>query len=299
MIHALTIDVEDYRNLFARNCLGREMPPTDAVVRNTSRLLELLANHEVRATFFILGEVAEAFPQLVRDIAEQGHELGVHGFYHRQVFNLTPDQFRKEVGNAKSLIEDMIGGRVEGHRAPAFSIVPKTRWALDVLAEVGFRYDSSIFPIKGRRYGWPGFPPDIHRVALDGGRSIIEAPLSTVSMFGRRLPACGGGYLRHFPGVFTRWAMRHMQRRRPAIVYLHPYEIELDCSRPDTSRLSITAACRARKFHWMQRRNRHTVERKVVRLLAEFQFGPLVEVIDRVLQTAEGTSAQDMPMHDG
>lgn len=290
MTHALTIDVEDYHNILARDWLGRDGPPTDAVVRNTHWFLETFASRNVRATFFLLGEVVQAFPQLLRDIADAGHEVGVHGFFHRQVFKLTPDAFRREVCDAKALIEDIAATPVQGHRAPAFSIIPDTGWALDVLAEAGFRYDASIFPIAGRRYGWPGFRPDIHEIVLASGRRIIEAPPSTLAILGKRLPAAGGGYLRHFPGGLTCWAIRRIQRCRPAIVYMHPYEIEAEVPPIDTTGLAPQAARRARRFHRMQVRNRHTVRHKVLRLLAEFEFAPLRTVIDQVLEAAKPTS---------
>ena len=286
MIHAFTVDVEDYHNVIARDWLNRDGPPTEAVVRNTSRILQWLAERSIRATFFTLGEVAQAYPALVKRIAADGHELGVHGFYHRQVFKLTPQSFRKEVEQAKCLIEDLIGASVDGHRAPAFSIMPETRWALDVLADVGFRYDSSIFPISGNRYGWPGFPREIHNIELADGRSIIEAPLSTISLFGKRLPACGGGYIRHFPGLLTHWAIRWIERSRPAIVYTHPYEIELPCADLDTSHLDPAAAMRTARFHRLQTRNRDSVERKMLSLLNGYQFAPLREVIDKTLREA-------------
>ena len=279
MISALTVDVEDYHNVVARDWLDVEVSPTHAVVANTNRLLGLFSQYNARATFFILGEVAETYPQLVRDIAGAGHELGVHGYRHRQVFKMTPEEFRREISTAKSLVEDAAGEEAPGHRAPAFSITPDTRWAFGVLADAGFRFDSSVFPIAGRRYGWPGFPPGIHEMTLDSGRTIIEVPMSTVSIAGRALPACGGGYLRHFPLAITRWAVRHIQRRRPAIVYLHPYEIESTSKTPDVSSLSPDKARRLRRFHRLQMRNRRTVERKILRLLEEFQFAPLADVI--------------------
>lgn len=280
-MHALTIDVEDYHNVIARDWLDRDGPPTEAVVSNTQRLLRHLDAFNTRATFFVLGEVAETFPGLIREIAGSGHELGVHGYCHRQVFKLTPETFRSEVGDAKARLEDIAQVEIAGHRAPAFSINPDTQWALEVLAELGFRYDSSIFPISGRRYGWPGFPQDIHEMTLPSGRSIIEAPLTTVSILGRRLPACGGGYLRHLPGWVTRWAIRRVQRWRPAIVYMHPYEIEVGCGLLDTSALLPEQARRVQRFHRLQLRNRHTTERKFLRLLREFHFAPLGEVLDR------------------
>jgi polysaccharide deacetylase family protein (PEP-CTERM system associated) len=282
--HAFTIDVEDYWCITARDWLRRDMEPTRAVVCNSDRMLETLDRYGVKATFFILGEVARSFPDLVRRIAAAGHELGVHGFTHRPVFKLSPDDFRTEIGDAKSLIEDIAGTAAPGHRAPAFSIVPQSRWALDVLAGLGFRFDSSIFPIAGRRYGWPGFRTDIHEISLDDHRTIIEAPLTTVSILGRRLPVCGGGYLRHFPYEVTRWAIRRVQRERPAILYMHPYEIELPPGPLDTSALDRSAARRAQRFHRLQLRNRHTVEAKIFRLLDQFDFAPLGKVIDDVLR---------------
>ncbi|MCP4250175.1 MAG: DUF3473 domain-containing protein [bacterium] len=290
MIHALTIDVEDYHNILARDWLDREVPPSEAVVRKTHQLLEMLAEHDARATFFVLGEVAQTFPTLIRDMVEAGHEVGVHGYHHRQVFKLTPEEFRAEVGGARSLIEDITGVEVPGHRAPAFSIIPQTDWALDVLAELGFRYDSSIFPIAGRRYGWPDFPLDIHEMTLDTGRKIIEAPLTTVSVFGKRFPACGGGYLRHFPCWYTRWAIRRVQSSRPAIVYLHPYDLDTVPYAPDVSGLSPDARGKALRFHRRQTRNRHTVEQKLVRLLGEFRFTTVSEVIDRALERSNPAS---------
>ncbi len=282
-MNALTIDVEDYHNVLARHWLNREQPPTEAVVRNTHRLLEAFAARGLRATFFILGEVAQTFPQLIRDIAAGGHELGVHGYYHNQVFRLTPEQFRDEVHKSKVIIEDIAGVPVDGHRAPAFSITPKTSWALDIVAEVGFRFDSSVFPIAGRRYGWPGFRTDIHKITLDSGRTIIEVPMSTVSVAGVVLPVCGGGYLRHFPLAITRWAIRRIQREQPAIVYVHPYDIEVGGKPPDTTGLSADQARRVRRFHRLQVRNRHTVEKKILRLLDQFQFAPIGEVIKDVM----------------
>lgn len=283
MIHALTIDVEDYHNIFARDRLKQEGPPTEAVVRNTHRLLSLFERHAARGTFFTLGEVARDYPELIREIAAAGHELGVHGFYHRQLFKLTPDAFRREVSDAKQIIEDIIGVPVHGHRAPAFSIMPPTSWGLEVLADAGFTYDSSVFPINGRRYGWPGFRPDIHVMELSAGRRIVEAPLSTVSILGRRLPACGGGYLRHFPGSVTSWAMRKVGEARPAILYMHPYEIEMDDAPLDTTGLTASEARKVRRFHKLQLRNRQTVEPKLVSLLTRFQFEPLQDIIERSL----------------
>ena len=156
-LNALTIDIEDYWSIFSRDWLHIDAEPSDAVVRNTEWFLQTLAQHNVKATFFILGEVAKKFPSIIKKIAEDGHEIGAHGFSHRQIFKLTEEEFRREVADCKKLLEDTTSGPVLGHRAPAFSIMPETKWALEVLAEEGFEYDSSIYPIAGGRYGWPGF----------------------------------------------------------------------------------------------------------------------------------------------
>lgn len=286
MIHALTIDVEDYWSVFYRDRLGRpECRPTEAVVRNTETLLALFAAHDVQATFFILGEVAEAFPSLIRKISAAGHELGVHGFHHRQIFKLTPESLRAELSDARNRIEDAAGEPAPGHRAPAFSIRPDTQWGLQVIAELGFRYDSSISPARTSRYGWQNFPLDIHEMTLPDGQRLIEAPMSAVRIFGRWAPVCGGGYLRHFPYAYTRWAMRRIARTHPAIVYLHPYEIELDPAPADISAAIPAAPKDVRRFHKYQLRNRQTVTKKMQYLLKEFSFAPLGKIICTALHS--------------
>ena len=283
MLNALTIDVEDYYSVFARDWLGVDSRPTEAVVRNTSEILAILADRGVSATFFVLGEVAETFPKLMRDIAADGHEVGVHGYYHKQFFKLAPEQARKEVGDAKKLLEDIIGQAVEGHRAPAFSIRPDTKWALEILAELGFRYDSSIHPKAGKRYGWRGFREDIHQIDLPSGAKLIEAPISVVHVLGKVLRACGGGYIRHFPYWYTRWAMRRIQRLRPAIVYMHPYEIDTSAAHAEFVSALENADKSAKRFHGQQLRNRRTMKKKLVKLLKNFEFAPLGRVINQVL----------------
>ncbi len=273
----MTIDVEDDFNVSLRDWLGLDTPPTEAVVRNTHRIAELLSEADVRATFFVLGEVGRTFPGLVRGLVGAGHEIGVHGTSHRKVTEMTPEEFRTEAGGARKLLQDISGQPVDGHRAPVFSIGPGNAWALEVLAELGFEYDSSIFPIAGRRYGWPGFPLDIHRMDLPDGRSIVEAPLSVFRLLGKSVPACGGGYLRIFPYWFTVLAMRQITRSRPAIVYLHPYEIDAACSEDFHRR--IAASPGGAKEHALSKRGRATVESKLRRLLRTYPFGPMRELI--------------------
>ena len=289
MVHALTIDVEDYYSVVGRDWLGLARPPGDTVVQNVHALLDLMAGPGVKATFFLLGEVVEVYPALARDIASAGHEVGVHGYHHQQVFKLTPESFRQEVADAKARIEDATGSPVEGHRAPAFSITPQTEWALDVLAELGLRYDSSVFPITGKRYGWPGFPREIHQVNLPSGRTIIEAPLSTVRLLGKDRPCCGGGYLRLYPYWYTRWAIRRIQRTQPAIVYMHPYEIDTKPVPRDFAEALTRADLRARLVHSRLNLRRRTVVAKLRRLFEEFRFTRLCDVISDRMRLQPGT----------
>jgi polysaccharide deacetylase family protein (PEP-CTERM system associated) len=279
MVNALSIDVEDYWSIFSRDWLSIDAEPSDTVVRNTEWFLEALARHNVKATFFILGEVAEKFPSLIKKIAEAGHEVGSHGFSHKQIFNLDKEEFQHEVADCRKLLEDITSGPILGYRAPAFSITPPTKWALDILAQEGFKYDSSVYPILGKRYGWPEFSKNICKVDLPSGRSMIEVPLSTVTIWGKTLPIAGGGYIRHFPYAVTRWAIRRIQKTRPVIVYMHPYEIDTRTPHPYTVHLSNKVNRKARRFHRMQLRNRDTVGWKFNKLLNEFKFTAIMEII--------------------
>jgi polysaccharide deacetylase family protein (PEP-CTERM system associated) len=272
MINALAIDVEDYWSIFSRDWLGIEAEPSDAVVRNTEWFLETLARHNVKATFFILGEVAKKFPSLIGKIAADGHEIGSHGFSHKQIFKLTKEDFRREVADCKKLLEDITLSPILGYRAPAFSIMPQTRWALEILAQEGFKYDSSVYPISGRRYGWPGFSRDICKIDLPSGRSIIEVPLSTVTVFGKTLPIAGGGYIRHFPYAVTKWAIKLIQKNGPAIVYMHPYEIDTEYRELNIGHLSQNEKSKAVRLHRLQLRNRRSVKKKLLKILADFEF---------------------------
>ena len=248
--------------------------------------MKLFAEYDCKATFFVLGEVAEEFPDLIREIASSGHELGVHGYRHLKIYTLSPDEFRSEVGRAKKLIEDLTGQRVLGHRAPAFSFERGTTWPFDVLLEEGFIYDSSVHPASVSRYGWPGFSEDIHEMTLPSGQTIIEAPMSVVHILGKTLPACGGGYLRRLPFWYTRWAMKQINNIRPAIVYVHPYEIDTD--RPDDEFMADIKAGgkEAMHFHKGQTHNRRTVIPKLTRLFQKKSFAPLKEVIAQQLGRA-------------
>lgn len=283
MINALTIDVEDYWSIFARDWLHQNIEPTEAVVSNTEWFLETLAKYDVKATFFILGEVANKYPDLVKQISNCGHEIGVHGFFHKQIFKLNEEEFKNEVGGTKKMLEDIASTAVLGHRAPAFSVMPATQWALEVLAQESFQYDSSVFPISGKRYGWPGFSKDICKIDLPSGHTIIEVPMSTVTVLGKTVPATGGGYIRHLPYTVTKWGIKRIQKKRPAIVYMHPYEIDTKVRTFDTEHLSYRERNKVIKFHKIQQRNRKTVAEKLIKLLDEFEFTTISEVINKTI----------------
>ncbi|HXH82028.1 MAG TPA: XrtA system polysaccharide deacetylase [Candidatus Tectomicrobia bacterium] len=274
MRNALTFDVEDYfhvetfREIVAAEDWERFAP---RVVDNTRRILDLLDARGARATFFVLGWVAERWPALVRDIQARGHELGCHSHRHRMVTRMDVPSFREDVRRAKASIEDAAGVAVEGFRAPTFSIVRSTWWALGVLAEEGFVYDSSVFPIRHDRYGIPDAPRFPHRVPLEGGGSIVEFPMTTVAMAGQHLPFSGGGYFRLLPYGLIRAGVRQVNRRdgMPAMVYLHPWEFD-----PAQPRLPVRGLNRFRQYV-----NLATTRPKLERLLEHFAFAPARDVL--------------------
>lgn len=277
---ALTIDVEDGINILMRDVFNVEMAPTGRVVDNVNILLELFEEKNVKGTFFILGEIAEHYPRLVKDIASKGHELGVHGFHHDQIFKMTPEKALYDIMRAKELIEDVSGNKVYGFRAPAFSVSENTKWIFDILAELGFKYDSSVMPVYAGRYGWPEMGVDIKCVQLKNGNSIIEVPMSTANIFGKKMPACGGGYLRYFPYIFTKLAFNQILKQRPAILYLHPYEIDT-VKYPDYFYKAKSTLPLKRRFPLsFYRLKKGTVLGKLNLLLDEFKFMPVNDIID-------------------
>jgi polysaccharide deacetylase family protein (PEP-CTERM system associated) len=274
MKNALTFDVEEYfhAEAFARVLRPEEWPTLESrVTRATERLLDILDRDRVRATFFVLGWVAERHPSLVREIASLGHEIACHGYGHRMIQHLTRQEFELDVTRAKRALEDATGRAVLGYRAPTFSIMRETLWSLDVLAEAGFRYDSSIFPVVHDRYGIPDAPRFPHRLRAPNGCEITEFPMSTVEILGRRLPVAGGGYFRLFPYGLTRRAITRINARdgRPAMVYLHPWEID-----PDQPRLPVGPLTRFRHLVNVGR-----TEARLTRLLSDFSFAPAAEVL--------------------
>jgi polysaccharide deacetylase family protein (PEP-CTERM system associated) len=268
-LNGLTVDVEDW----IQSVFDSSAPLTDCFVRNTHRVLEMLASHRVRGTFFVLGLAAERSPDLVRAIHSAGHEVQCHGYGHRPVHTLTPRQFREDLKRSKALLEDLSGQAVVGYRAPAFSITLRNLWAFDYLAECGFSYDSSVFPVRTRRYGISGVPRFPHRVRTTGGNTLLEIPVASYRCFGRTLPLGGGGYSRLFPYPVIRRAVSQINfAERPATIYLHPYEF-------NPTEIADLAHSIPPLLQIHQTLGRRGIPRKINRLLQEFRFGPLQDVI--------------------
>ncbi len=273
MKNVLTIDVEDYYmvSAFADVVRFEDWSGFESrVERNTGRLLELLDEYGMKATFFVLGWVAERYPELVKSINAAGHEIACHGYNHRLIYDLTPDQFREDTRRAKRALEDIAGRPVMGYRATSYSIVKRTLWAIDILLEEGFRYDSSIFPIRHDRYGYPEASRFVGMVPGKGTGQLLEIPPSTLHLFGKNLPVAGGGYLRLFPAALTEWSIRTINEKegQPAVAYVHPWEIDPDQPRLNGSRLSEFR-------HYV---NLNTTFGKLNRLLKAFRFGPVQDV---------------------
>ena len=278
MLNALTIDVEDYFmvSAFADIVKFEDWPRYESrVEKNTLRILDLLDEHNVKATFFVLGWVAEHYPKLALEIHNRGHEVACHGYSHRLVYDLSLKEFQEDTKKSKALIEDTIGVGIGGYRAASYSILQQSLWALDILIEEGFIYDSSIFPIYHDRYGYHGFNRfPVNIIRGDRGK-ITEVPLSTIRLFGKNIPIAGGGYLRLFPVKFVRWAIRSLNEKeaQPAVIYFHPWEIDPEQPRLNGSRRSTFR-------HYI---NMDKTFAKISHLLDTFRFGPIKEVVTEKL----------------
>jgi polysaccharide deacetylase family protein (PEP-CTERM system associated) len=288
IVDGLSVDLEDYFQVeaFASRIPRSRWPLFDSRVRqNTHRTLELLAEKRCRATFFVLGWIAERHPALVREIAFAGHELACHSHLHRPIYRLNPSEFREDLRRSRYAIENASGAKIVGFRAPTFSITRESMWALDVLADEGFEYDSSIFPIHHDHYGIPDAPRWIHGKRLPFGNSIWEIPPSTVRIAGMNVPFAGGGYLRQLPMALTRWAINRVHRRekRPVIVYFHPWELD-----PDQPRFPGSWKSRFRHYRGLNR----TAER-LNEILSSGSFQPLIELV-RAQEKLENKSTFDV-----
>ncbi|HOE42426.1 MAG TPA: DUF3473 domain-containing protein [Rhodoferax sp.] len=269
-VNALTIDVEDYFQVsaFAPHIARSEWSERECrVERNIHRILELLTTHNTKATFFTLGWIAERYPQLVRLIVAQGHELASHGYGHERATDQTEDVFYADIHLAKLILEDLSGHEVSGYRAPSFSIGPGNLWAFDCLARAGYHYSSSIYPIAHDHYGMPDSP----RFAYEVRPGLMEIPITTMRMFNRNLPSSGGGYFRLLPYALSRWMLNRVNAldQQSGIFYFHPWEI--DTGQPRVA--GISAKTRFR--HYV---NIHRMEGRLKRLLSDFNWGRMDSV---------------------
>ncbi|HEX5437710.1 MAG TPA: XrtA system polysaccharide deacetylase [Gemmatimonadaceae bacterium] len=263
--HMFTVDVEEHFQVSAFDDLvprSQWASYPSRVASTVDLLLDLLAQHNAKGTFFTLGWIADRHQDVVRRIAAAGHEIASHGWWHRRVTAMTPEEFRDDIRASKALLEDVSGQPVVGFRAPSFSIVPGLEWAFDVLIEEGYRYDSSLFPIRRPGYGYPSAPPIPHVIRRASG-SLCELPLTTTVVGKLRIPAAGGAYLRHFPyGVIRRAFREHDESGIPGMFYIHPWELD-----PDQPRLPVGWPTRMRHYAGLQR-----TQARVQRLLGALRF---------------------------
>lgn len=272
-MNALTIDVEDWfqvANLREVIHYSEWDSCESRITLTVARLLRLLSRVDVKATFFILGWIAEKKPEIVQAIHACGHEIATHGYSHRSIYELTPEEFKTEISKSVDIIENIIGEKIIGFRAPNYSIIPNTIWACKILAELGIKYDSSIFPVKHDRYGFLTAPRFPFIIDLQEAGKLIEFPLSTLRMFGSNIPVAGGAYLRMYPYWFIRKAIQKLNEDgKPGIIYFHPWE--LDVNQP---RVKLSFKSRIRHYGNLQ-----MTEEKLTRLLGDFEFGSIREVL--------------------
>ena len=277
--NAFTVDLEDwFQGLTSTNPQVERWPAFESrVVPATHKLLQILHAHDVQATFFVLGYVADHHPDLIREIRDAGHEIGVHGYYHRFIYRLAPEEFLQDLSAAIEAIERACGVLPIGHRAPYFSVNASTPWVFDYLSAAGMQYDASVFPTRNMLYGYPGAPRFPYRVA---GTGLMEFPASTIALGKLSLPISGGFYVRALPYTLVRRAIRRLNAGgQPAVMYIHPWELDLEQDYPH-----VTA--RERITHYYGRRG---LEAKLCRLLTDFQFVSLSTLMDVVEHRAHGS----------
>lgn len=274
VVNAFSVDVEDWFQVsdFEEQVRLEDWDRYESrVVANTRRVLRILGEFGVKGTFFILTWNAERHPNLIEEIAADGHEIATHGYAHRLVYEQGKDLYRRDLERSQEILRRIVGSHARGYRAPSFSVTAKSMWALDVMLESGIEYDSSIFPVRDSLYGVPGalrFPFVIH---AQGQRRLIEFPMTTARVGKRNLPLGGGAYLRLLPYRYMRWGMRRVNREgQSAIVYLHPWEID-----PGQPRLRSRGK-RGVSTHYL---NLHAMEDKLRRLLSDFRFAPVRDVL--------------------
>ncbi|MBN3038758.1 MAG: DUF3473 domain-containing protein [Candidatus Omnitrophica bacterium] len=268
-MNALTIDIEDWYHVCGveHNIPAEKWDEYESrVVQNTEKILAILADKDIKATFFVLGYIANKFPHLVKEIDAQGHEIATHGFWHRLIYRQDKDAFSKDLKDSLVLLEDIIGKKILGHRAASFSIVKDTLWTLDILAEQGLRYDCSIFPTIHPRYGIADAP----RFPYDAKPDLIEFPPSTIRLMGANFPIAGGFYFRFLPYFLIKTAIRRLNSQgQPAQIYVHPWEI-------DTQQPKLDIRFDRSFTHYF---NISSVAGKLKALLGDFNFAPVKEVL--------------------
>ncbi len=276
--NAMTVDVEDYFQVgaFEHDIKRRDWPHLECrVERNMDSILAMFDDHGVKATFFTLGWIAERYPDIVRRIVDNGHELASHGMSHSRVSDQSPTEFADDVRTARILLEDIGGCRVRGYRAPSFSIGEKNLWALETLVEAGYKYSSSIYPIRHDHYGMPSAPRFVFSPVKQ--QDFLEMPVTTVVIMGRKIPCGGGGYFRLLPYALSRFAMRRVNQKdgKPCIFYFHPWEI--DPGQPRQTQASLKSRFR----HYT---NLGIMQQKIIRVLTDFNW----DRMDRVFLGGQG-----------
>ena len=272
-INAITVDVEDY---FHVSAFANDIDPSEwdrfepRAHENVARLLDIFNEFDVHGTFFVLGWLAERNPQLVRKISDLGHEIGCHGYSHQLIYNQSRSEFARETKKAKSMLEEITGKPVDGYRAASFSITQESYWALDILHEAGFKYDSSIYPVRHDTYGYRGAEPYPYILTTQLGARIAEFPISTLNLGLMRVPVGGGGYFRLYPYPITRIALSSINRSgHPFVFYMHPWEIDCEQPRIESNRLSTF-----RHYNNIAR-----FEKRLRKLLSQFHFGNMSDVL--------------------
>ncbi|MFT7618964.1 MAG: polysaccharide deacetylase family protein (PEP-CTERM system associated) [Planctomycetota bacterium] len=276
----MTIDVEDYFQVgvFQDRVRQEEWGNFELRVgRNLDRCCEILDEFDIKATFFVLGWVAEQIPDAIKRLAAEGHEVGSHGYNHQPIWKLDPESFQEDIAKSQGILGDILGQAPTCYRAPCFSVTTKTLWALDILHDAGFTHDSSIFPVHHPEYGIPDAPEGLHRIKLPSGGEIVEFPMTVGSLLGKKLAFCGGGWFRLFPYRLTRRSLKRSEATRPFVFYLHPWELD-----PDQPRLHDRTSRLGRFRHYV---NLDRNEDKFRRLLAEFNFGTMKDVFDAAMQS--------------
>jgi polysaccharide deacetylase family protein (PEP-CTERM system associated) len=274
LINAFSVDFEDWFQCLEVIPLSEWNNYEYRIERNAHRILDLLDEYDIKATFFVLGHVAEKFPNLIKEVDRRGHILGTHGYSHKQVYKQKPEEFAEELKKAIGIVTELTGRRLYGFRAPIFSIVSESLWALDILLEQGLLYDSSIYPVLNYRYGIVSNNRFIHKLTTTKGNTIIEIPIATARYFKFNIPVGGGAYLRILPYFVTRAGLKKINKeQQPFVFYIHPWEI-------DPHHPKINLPFRISSTHYF---NLKSTIKRLVRLFNDFKFAPIEKVFSKQL----------------